>query len=159
MKVTKLFEITFDEPGLDFLSSENLKFILEAALVPEEEGVLNNSDNFQIRDLTNREQYLAKFVAATGTGEIQKDSTVDVVSESSITQSKIDVRKKNEEIKKRKEKKQPPAPPHNDPGKGILCKSPELIKEKLSTGGSISFCPACGFQYSDTDLLESIKNE
>lgn len=154
MKVTKLFEITFDEPGLDFLSSENLKFILETALVPEEEGVLNNSDNFQIRDLTNREQYEEKFNIIT-TVNIKEQSKFDIIA----NMDNMDVQKKNEEIKKRKEKEKPPAPSHNTPGKGTLCKSPELFKEKLNTGGSISFCPACGFQYADTDLLESVKNE
>jgi hypothetical protein len=52
MKVTKLFEITFDEPDPDWLCADNLNIVLKDALEPL---------TFEIRELTNREQYLEKF--------------------------------------------------------------------------------------------------
>jgi len=160
MKTTKLFEITFNEPWQDWLSADNLKVILDAALTVVELPA-EFADPFpfkiQVRDLTNREVYIEKFNLAvkvvTEEEEQQKKDIIEVDGE--LPKQDIDVQKRNDEIKARLEKS--PAPPHNAPGKGTPCKSPELLKEKLSTGGSISFCPSCGFQYSDTDLLDSVK--
>ncbi len=162
MKVTKLFEITLDEPEQDYLSGAMIKMILATAMFEEGDKA---AQQLRVRDLTNREQYEEIFAkAVVGDYEILEDeedkyiaSPLNDVIEDSENHGPHDdleesVQERNERLRAQNEKKV--GPPHTTPGKGTPCGKPEIFKDKLRGGGAISFCPACGFQYSDSDLIQ-----
>ena len=165
-QVTKLFELTFEEPEMDWINAGNIELVLGAAFSGNEE----ESYKFNVRDLTNREQYEEKFARATDHSEeyaiVEEDETTeDIINTLGIPEDQLnknisieekiltsDIQKRNEELRAKVVEKKV-GPPHAAPGTGKMCPAPEILKEKLRTGGAISFCPACGHQYSDTDLL------
>lgn len=174
MKVTKLFEITFDEPDPDWLCPPNLNIVLTAALEPL---------TFEIRELTNREQYLEKF----GIIETVSDKEIEVIEPESPPNSKplINVAERNAALRAAKGSEESISSKiksaisgttdvtdiqdlssgedikdttklvsHIAPGPaGKTCPKPKRHREKIPGGGTIEFCPTCGFQYLDTDLL------
>jgi len=143
-QVTKLFEITFEEPEKDWLNDNNLEVILGAAFSDKEE----EAHKFTIRDLTNRTSYEENFAKAVAT--VVPEEQYD---ESEINKTPTDIQKRNDLLRSKADGDKVSSP-HSAPGTGKPCTDPKQFKEKLRTGGSISFCPTCGYQYLDTDLIK-----
>lgn len=160
MSVTKFFKIEIDEIGADYINAPSLKLILDAALIDEKA-----EDPYYIRveDLTEGMYNLHANINALHKGLLflpfeekhgpyEDAAVIEEKKEQDHNDLGESVQERNEKLRLKNERKTGPA--HNTPGKGTPCAKPEIFKDKLREGGSISFCPACGHQYKDTDLIQ-----
>jgi len=160
MGVTKFFKIEIDELGAEFLNAPGLKLLLDATLTDEK---AEDPFHIKVSDITYNIGQLHKDINALHRGLLQlpleeeehgpyEDAAVIEEKKEEENDVGTSVQERNEKLRAQNEKKA--GPPHNTPGKGVPCKKPEMFKDKLRGGGAISFCPACGFQYSDSDLIQ-----
>jgi len=152
MRVVKFFKIEIDELGEEFLNAQGLKIILDATLMDE---TAEDPYHIQVEDITDKKiSFHDMYDIQPPLEEDHGPYEDNVVIEETIDKvtPTLSVEERNEALRKKTE--QTVGPPHNTPGKGTPCTKPEIFKDKLREGGSISFCPACGHQYKDTDLTQ-----
>ena len=156
MRVTKFFKIDIDELGAEFLNAPGLKLLLDATLIDEkaEDSYLH----IDVEDITDKkisfhDMYdIQPSLEEMEDYEILEDKEEVIENHGPHDDSGESIQEKNERLRLKNEKEV--GPPHNAPGKGTPCVKPEIFKDTLREGGSISFCPACGHQYKDTDLTQ-----
>lgn len=157
MSVIKFFKVEIDELGAEFLNAPGLKLLLDATLTDEK---AEDPFHIKVTDLTDGIDALYKNINALYRGLLQLplEEEHEPYEDAAVIEEKKEqdlgesVQERNERLRAQSEKKA--GPPHNTPGKGILCTAPEMYKEKVGTGGTITFCPKCGHQYKDTDLIQ-----